>query len=402
MSRAPLHPLASTVEVAASYADEVLVGPRARSALMRVAGQIPAALANCLYFERWLWPDLARADLIVRVDAHGRSVLTAHDERLLAGEPLASTPGWHRVVSLAHDWGDTASILHHIVARIWVELDLEMPVDGTPAIVTPDPRLFIDFTQASRSNPSVQQRMRDACTVIERCRGPATARRLADPVRSVLDALPADAYLFSIGTGASPGGVRVCVAGLVEETIPKLLNAVGWPGDVGALTHDVIERFGSDRRSGARIAMVHLDVESSTGVRVGLEYGFQPCGTNARLGLWAAWLAALAADGLCPPHVRDALLGWEGAAIEALPHELWRTRLARRLNHVKIVFGDRGLQEVKAYLCAFHQPARSRRPGTGVAAAQPELLRNGKEVAHRGAFTTTTANARNDPRAFLG
>ncbi len=368
MGRAPLHPLASTVEVAASYAHEVLVGPRARSTLMGVAGQIPAALVNCLYFERWLWPDVARADLIVRVDTDGRRVLTTHDKRLWAGEPLASTPGWHRAVSLAHDWADTASIFHHIVARIWVEFDLEMPAEATPAIVTPDPRLFVDFTTESRSNPSMRQRMRDACSVIERCRGSATAKTLADPIRSLLAALPTDAYLYSIGTGAGPDGVRVCVAGLVAEAVPAFLNAVGWPGDIGALTHDVIERFGTDR-SCARIAMIHLDVESSKGARVGVEYGFETCNTHARVGLWAAWLAALAADGLCPPPVRDALFRWEGEATEALPHELWHTRLARRLNHVKIVFGDRGLQEIKAYLCAFHQPVCVRRTGTTVAVA---------------------------------
>jgi hypothetical protein len=141
--------------------------------------------------------------------------------------------------------------------------------------------------------------------------------------------------------------VRVCIMGLPPAELPRYLRAVGWSGSLGALA-DVTAPLGD-------AAIVHLDLGERVLPTIGLEYVFaRPSQVRGRI-VETALLDALVERGLCDPAKRAGLERWPGVSLARLPHELWRSLVLRRLNHVKVVYEEGRPLEAKAYLCVNHE-----------------------------------------------
>jgi hypothetical protein len=78
----------------------------------------------------------------------------------------------------------------------------------------------------------------------------------------------------------------------------------------------------------------------------------------------ACFLDHLVRQGLCTPEHLAGLASFPGVSLERLPHELWRSVLVRRVNHVKLVLDGGRKPEAKGYLSIhhrYHRPPAGRR-----------------------------------------
>lgn len=303
---------------------------------MAIARRLPAQLTNCVYVELWLTAGVPRLDLIVHIDARGRALLA--DPSLAAFDAaLRADPVWRRVAAFAREW-DTDGALGQHVEGMWLEFDL----DPASPSVSMAPRIFVDLAPTGRGS---------ATQVLAHLIGREPARAAAERLRTCTECLPDEATLRYLGVSfaSSPPIVRACVSGL-SAALPAYLTAVGWPGDSADLESRVLGPFGRAFGAARRHASIlHLDVSPRLGLRIGLEYAFARARQRPGRVREAALLDHLLARGWCGAATRDALTEWPGDSVEWLPHEIWHSRVSRRVSHVKCTYATGQPVEVKAY-----------------------------------------------------
>jgi hypothetical protein len=150
------------------------------------------------------------------------------------------------------------------------------------------------------------------------------------------------------------------------------LTASGWRGDLRPVRR-LCDRWrrsrGADHTNGA---ILHLDVTPAAvpGDRIGIEFPFRRRPQVRSMLPDAGFLDELVACGACSEAKRDAIGGWAGCELAALPHALSPRLILRRISHVKVVFDRDRDPEAKAYLCAAHLA----RPRARTAGVRPPAL----------------------------
>jgi hypothetical protein len=335
------------------------LAPRAALArVTEVTDGLPAPLTTCLYLERFLRRDPPRLDLILRVDASARALLAA-PERWTGSPPEG---GWRRIAAFARAWADPSTGLDASVEALWLEFDLP----PEPPAWSPVPRVFVDFTRAAARQRTLDERCRLAVEVLAALAPAGPSRELQRGLRACLERLPDGAYVPYVGLSpARADAARVCVQGLRRD-LRAYLGRVGWPGDPEGLARDVLAPLAAAQAAGAdeAVHVIHLDLEPAVRPGLGLEYAFARAG-QARVALREGpLLDLLVARGWCDAAVREALGAWPGIREETLPHQIWPSRVERRVNHVKVVRSPGGAVDAKAYLAALVEPSRdARQPG---------------------------------------
>ncbi len=314
-----------------------------------VAAALPAELTHWIYFEQWLDERSSRADLILRVEPSERGCLTRPS--FLGQRPeWRAHPAWQRVFDFARAWQADARF-ERAVAGIWLEFDL-----GDENADPPAPRVFVDFERELIERLTVAELFDLARLALRPLLAGGLDAAAERALRGCLDALPPGATLpYVCASGAAARPLRVCVRGLGRR-VPAYLHAVGWPGDEQALEDDLLaplSRARGDESAGPSIA--HLDLGHDVGPRVGLELPFaRVCQLRGALddhGL----LDHLVARGWCDPATRAALESWPGQTVELLRHQIWHSRVLRRINHVKLTCASGEPVGLKAYLCLYHE-----------------------------------------------
>lgn len=337
-----------------------------RAALARaraLLGRVPAALSSWIHLEARLRGPASRLDVIVRVDARGRSVLTeapatSHPARRLA-PALRALPAWSRAERFCHAWSEPSSALHRNIESLWLEFDLEDRDRDS------QPRFFADLAASARRHLAGDDRVRLVCDVqaslAERPLAPRTLRLL----RRCLASAPPRASVLSVGLPHDDRGerLRLCLVGLADSQIDAYLCAIGWcPGrrDTDAIPGRLASLASAFRRPDAAITMVHVDLDGDAiGPRVGLELAFARRPQLSAAVAERGALEWLTTDLGCDPSRCDALLAWPGCSRATLPHELWPSVIVRRLNHVKVVIDPVAEHiDAKAYLCAYRAGGR--------------------------------------------
>lgn len=349
--------LARTLDAVSPRIPPALVGPAAFRRARAVADHLPAALTTWTYLECRLGPRPAPVDLIVEVDAQGRSILTGDNPPLALDGALLAHPAWARVADLCREWADPASPLHRTVDCLWLEFDV---AEGPAAL--PVPGVFAGLTPVADALPP-EERGALALRALEILRGgevPAATRRAF--LRSFLH-LPDGARMMHVGLLVPRGvdALRVCPAGIPLKALSGYLRAVEWTGDgaqLAAVT-STLDRAREDA-AGRDPGIAHLDVGARVLPRIGLEYGFERRAQMRGRLAEAHFAEALVREGLCAPEKAAALAEWPGWSMEQLPHELWRSLVIRRANHVKVVLEAGRAPEAKGYLCIHHRFWRSR------------------------------------------
>jgi hypothetical protein len=105
--------------------------------------------------------------------------------------------------------------------------------------------------------------------------------------------------------------------------------------------------------------------------RLGLEYVFGPREQARGRLAETAFVRHLARRGLCTADEAAALAAFPGCTTEQLPHELWRSLVVRRVNHVKLVFDGALPPEAKGYLVLHNRFWKHPIVPTGAVALSP-------------------------------
>lgn len=350
--------VAQTLDQLTTRLSPSLAADDARARMRAVADRLPARLTNCVYLE--LWPrasctaGAARADLIVRVDARGRDCLL--DPGLAAFDAtMRSSLGWQRIAAFARAWASTDGMFDRAIDGAWIEFDLE-PTAPEPWL---RPRLFVDLAIGAGAGapPPREETFAIARQIARKVYRRPLVPALRDSLRNCIAYLPDGATLRYLGfTPDRPeAGLRICVSRL-GDAWRTYLAAIGWPGDTPSLEEQIVAPIRA-ARGGARpaIDVLHLDLVPGVAPRIGLEYAFARARQRGGIVDEVEMLDLLVARGWCDEAMRDALRQWPGRSVELLPHEIWHSRVARRVSHVKLAFASGQPIVMKTYLCAFFE-----------------------------------------------
>lgn len=350
------YPLAGTLGLAARYLPPVLVPPAARDRVLQVAGRIPAALTRAAYLECRLREGPDPVDLIFRVERAGAEVLAGLHPGVDPSGLLHGGPAWAAVADFCRAWLGATHPAWALVLHLWLELDLDEP-DVPGATSLPQPSVFVAFDDDATAGMDTDGLL----DLVERVMEPLAPFAMdADTVarlRSVLDRRPPGAAMPYAGVMLSRPrqAVRVYLSRVAGAAVPGLLHEVGWPEDQGRMAADAVAEIGG--AGSPEVGMLHLDVlEGALLPRLGVEYTLERYAQIRGRIAEQPFLDALAERGLCAPDRRDALRAWPGYEIATLPHELWPSLFARRVNCIKLVHEPDREPRMKAYLLAFHQP----------------------------------------------
>jgi hypothetical protein len=363
--------------------------------MCEVARRLPAWLSRRLYLECWPREGSPRVDLIVGVEPHVRERLA---DLSLAPPDVRGLPGWQRVGAWARAWSKPGSRLEPHVKGAWLEFDLEP--HSAPARALAEPRLFVDFHGEAAASPSGRARLSRATLepLLGESLGPPTSERLD----VCLERLPAGAVLGSLGVTFREGvpTVRLCVRGLGRGVVPYL-DAVGWPGDLEALVRTVLAPLEGARaqdRAAEPVSVLHLDLSPDVTGPIGLECAFSRRDQAAGRIAETAVLERLVAQGWCPPASGEALLRWPGRTVELMDHEIWHSRVDRRLGHVKLRYAPDGVVELKAYLYLLLDLL----PGGAMVGTRPRWFRGAGARANGLPTPSSGAPARFAPPPVMG
>lgn len=352
--------VADALDRLAPPADEALTGA-ARARVHALAAHLPAALTRVVYLESWIGQLRPRLDLIVKLEPRDRDALA----ELLGSvaRPELRTESWAHVASFARGWADPGSLLHEAIRAAWLEFDLDPLIAPEEALRAP--RVFVDFTREAQSGTSVEARLDLAAEVLWALSG-SRAPRILGSLRACLEHLPEGASLTYLGVFAREGQppvVRLCVVGLAGN-LTAYLGAVGWPGDAAVLERSVLgplaraqtEGQGQGQGQSAQpVGILHLDLAPDVCPRIGLEYTFPRPGLSGGLRSADEFLRQLVARGWCTARNRRSLSSWPRRSVELMPHDVWHSRVTRRIGHVKIAYAPGEPVVAKAYLRAGYE-----------------------------------------------
>jgi hypothetical protein len=349
--------VARTLAEVEPWIPPALVPAEAWAAVTRAAALLPAALTRAVYLECRLGAGSAPVDMIARVEPDGAAILAGRNPAARLAPGVAAGPGWRRVARLCERWLDGAAPFAGVVTHLWLEFDLEGATPGAPL---PQPSLFAalrDDAAATLSAPEWERLADGLAAALAPHGAPAGAgRRVAELVAR----RPAGArvpYLGVMSARAVPA-VRLYLRGPSSAQVAPFLRSAGW-SDAAAELAPVLDDLSSTPHP-LVLRMLHVDVAGAPLARVGVELGFarepQLRGELAE----TAMLERLVDRGLCTRDRAEGLAAWPGIRFCALPHELWRGVMSRRVNCVKLVAGA-GALEAKGYLLAFHHPGPTRR-----------------------------------------
>jgi hypothetical protein len=349
------YPLAGTLGLAARHLPDGLIPPAARQRVLWVAGRIPAALTRAAYLECRLREGPDPVDLIFRVEREGAEILAGRHPGVDPARLLACGPAWRAVADFCRAWLDGTGPEWSLVRHLWLELDLDAP--PLPGAPVPPPSVFVALDDDATAAMDTDALLALFQTVLEPLAPGAMDGDTRTRIGELLDRRPAGAAVPYAGVMlARPRqAVRVYLSRVESAAVPRLLNEAGWPEDQG---REAAEAVAAMAAAGApEVGMLHLDVlEGALLPRLGVEYTLDRRTQIRGRVAEEAFLDALAARGLCEPERRDALLAWPGYELLTLRHELWPSRLARRVNCIKMVHEPDREPQMKAYLLTFHQP----------------------------------------------
>lgn len=351
MTAAPGYSVAGTLAEHAPHAAPGLVTPAAWRALRETCALFPAALTRAVYLECRLREGAGQVDLVLKVEEPGRAILAGENPAVRLPDALRAEPGWQRVAELCARWGREGSLLRRAVSHLWLEVDL--PPGDAPRGV-PRPSLFAALRPETAGARSAEPW---AALLAEVAAALLPAGLDGATRSSVLEALgrrPRGVEVPYLGVmlPRPEAAVRIYLRGLAGDALPRYLRSVGWPGRPGELAaaHDLA---GPDRPAAG---MIHVDVAGEVLPRMGIEHTLARPPQLRGVLEEQAFLRRLVSRGACTEAKHAGLLAWPGYRCGTLPHELWQSVLARRVNCVKTVCGPAG-PEAKGYLLAYHVPA---------------------------------------------
>lgn len=340
-----------------------LVAPAVMTKINAVAQQFPLTLGTTVGFECSLHTMQGEADFFFRTSgALGRSLLAGQHPNppvleqlrydpeglLLNYDPLLKESVWRRIQQLARYWSEPKTLLHRAIEDIWLEFDIDLPVDQQPL-----PSSF--FGISSPGLPSLDWVRQIALPTLL---GDRLSPIADDTLQRCFSSIPPTAKLFQVGvlsgrTASTQPPIRLYIQDLQIKHLSSILSRLDWPGDISLLTQVLIGTCGEGNFS------LQLEIQDTLSPVIAVEC----CLSN--LNNWKTVLDRLVATGFCNPERAAALLSYPGYVraqdnIAPFPpaFENWSDQLApyrecllvKRLAYLKFTYQPGTPLLAKAYL----------------------------------------------------
>jgi len=340
-----------TLDLVAAHVPHTLVNRAHWAELRRGAERLPAGIVHAFYLECRLGGVVSPVDLIVRVDAAGREILAGRSPLARVVAPPDCRRAWARIGRFCEAWSDDPR-LRRTIAQLWFEFDMAKCTDVHRATLAPAPSVFIGFKSAAVAGLSADGWRALMDTVLAHLAPEAARAGAGRTVLSAIMARPAGTPVPFLGVmlGRPVQAVRLYLANVSASQIPSTVRGMGWPGDAGELTALLDAVAGPPPGVAPRVGMLHVDLDGEILPKLGVEYTLERREQVRGRLVETCFLDRLVELGLCAADKRDALASWPGHAVRALPHELWTSVVARRVNCIKVLIHAGGPPEAKGYL----------------------------------------------------
>jgi hypothetical protein len=110
-----------------------LIAPDAMERLRAVSRCFPDAITFSYGFEYRLHPPAPTVDFAIHISEAERDILAGLAPHMRLAAPFAKHPVWQRIRQFGADWSDPSAELHHHVADLWLEFDVQ---GDSPAATT--------------------------------------------------------------------------------------------------------------------------------------------------------------------------------------------------------------------------------------------------------------------------
>ena len=336
-----------------SHLRETLVSHESRRAIQSLGLNIPGPLAFSAFgFECRLGEEEGISDFLISLsrDNEGPDFL-AHSE-------------WWKIQEFGRFWGGKSTDLSAGIDDVWLEFDLKKNAKKIPV-----PSLFFSPLQGFSTGKKIFWGKEKFLLLMETVfrilhEKPPCHHRLGQWQRLV-EAAPSLESIFQVGFMISRShgkSTRFCIRLPLDTPLKKYLLDVGWPGKPAKLV-PMLETLTPFFNTVA----VHLDVDDETSPKLGLEFKFQGRPGPEREKRWRPFLHQLESQGLCTHENGIALIEFPGYAQTdpdicppPLAHMIrrldssYRSFFIRTIYHIKLVYGQDGQWEAKAYLGVNH------------------------------------------------
>ena len=255
---------------------------------------------------------------------------------------LPDKPVWRALDTLLANWRQRD------LEELWIEFDERK--DGWR------PSVFLGLPQEAEGRA-----LHRVVAQLDFLLGVESRQGLRANVERCHAACPDGVFISHVGLmlGRKGTGLRLNVKRLRPDTLPRYLEAVGWPGE-----HDDVLPLAKALFDASDRITLTLDVGECLTPDLGLE-----CVAGPKRQAWQRLLDLLVARGLCRPEARDGVLDWplslKPTALDPpWPADLMRAALLAppqtfvgidlHLSHVKVAFRPGGVTEAKGYLWFAH------------------------------------------------
>jgi hypothetical protein len=260
---------------------------------------------------------------------------------------------WGPLRRFAEGWARADSPLAGRMPVLFLEFD--GAADAVGALPLPSMFCGLDWPVdelIGRQRAASRRAGRLLAATLEGLRGARFDRVLQRAALRAVAALPRGGVLLHVGVmlGRPGAGLRFSVL-VPRFRAEAYLQAIG-RDDVARGAVDAIERYSA--RGGFPTSGSHVQLD------------FDPGGSDRRLGVtvrpvvddgWAPLVLQLVDSGVCSPESGAALLRWRGSMLAPVVPDGVPVRLARRIEHVKLVCDSTGLTGAKAYCTAAAVPS---------------------------------------------
>lgn len=238
------------------------------------------------------------------------------------------------------------------LGRIWVCVDTAPLLGPAPAAV-PTTRLYGDLTATQGLSASASgggdAACATACQWVEVVQGRRLSVRQRSEIARCCGLLPARGCLHGVAVapGRAPTAVRLCVAGLGARGATTWLAAMRVR--CTEAIRDCVEEVSRPTRLGSGPALLHIDVGTELGDRIGLEFKLREDGQERGALAASGFLDWLTASGLCTATRRRALVEWPGLMPLPPAGASSETAVRKTVNSIKVAVDSTGIT-AKAYL----------------------------------------------------
>jgi hypothetical protein len=339
-------------------ASPLLVSPAQADAILRLASHLPKAFRAYYGLECRLDTPATGADFLLRAANQHLGPETLSHIRTHLPEPWSADPAWVAIERFAKTWRNPESPIHTRVDLPWLEFDTSVETQSFPT-----PNFFFGvptnvWPDVPKDAPAMLSWIPD--TALPVLRNAPTDPALTRTLFHILEKLPRGAGIFQVGLmmARPASGIRICLSGLLPESIPRLLEQIQWPGQ-----HTELRTLLKQIAGLPDVIALALDI-SDQGVlpNLGLEC-YMRRGSPAEIQekqdhFWHA----LAQWGLCQPNKAQALTEFRGFSFLSTERETSSSAahpqegggFQRWVHHIKLARKHTNPWYAKAYLAWFY------------------------------------------------